>query len=60
MTQCNNKGYIMTNKELLIRLQELEEDARNSQDNQDKGSQEYGENQGVIDTIGLIERWLQE
>jgi len=50
----------MTNKELLIRLQELEEDARNSQDNQDKGSQEYGENQGVIDTIGLIERWLQE
>ena len=50
----------MTNKELITKLDELEQDAHIAMEDQDYGSMEYGENQGVLDTIYLVQRWLRK
>lgn len=46
--------------ELLKRLEELRQDACDNQENQCEYSHEYSENTGVLDTITLVEQWINE
>ena len=50
---------VITRDLLITKLDELEEDAHKLMEDQDYGSMEYGENQGVLDTIYLIKTWLR-